>query len=48
MESVDARIASAPLPTPATVRRRRSLPVQVWWFALINARTMRMVRKGHH
>jgi hypothetical protein len=31
-----------------TLRARRSLPVQAGRFALINARMMRMVLKGHH
>jgi hypothetical protein len=48
MESVDDRIASAPLPTARTIRRRRSLPRQLLRFVLINVRMMRMVRKGHH
>lgn len=47
MDNVDERIAAAPLPTAATLRRRKSLPVQLVRFALINLRMMRMVRKGH-
>jgi hypothetical protein len=47
---VDANdsIAHAPLPTAKTLRSRTSLPVQVWRFAAINVRMMRMVVKGHH
>lgn len=46
--AADERIAVAPLPTPRTLRRRSSLPVQIWRFALINLRIVRMVLKGHH
>lgn len=48
MDSIDDRIAAAPLPTERTLRRRRSLPAQLVRFALINLRMIRMVRKGHH
>ena len=47
MDSVDERIASAPLPTPRTLRARTSLPVQILRFAVINARMIRMITKGH-
>jgi hypothetical protein len=47
MDSVDDRIAAAPLPTRATLKKRTSLPVQLVRFALINLRMLRMVRKGH-
>ena len=43
-----ADLTKAPLPTKRTLRARRSLPVQAGRFALINARMMRMVLKGHH
>lgn len=42
-----ARIAEAPLPTRSTLRRRRSLALQAWRFALLNLKMLRMVRKGH-
>ena len=48
MDSVDDRIAAAPLPTARTLTMRTSLPIQLWRFVLINLRMMRMVRKGHH
>ncbi|MGV8967562.1 MAG: hypothetical protein ACOH2F_14945 [Cellulomonas sp.] len=48
MDNVDDRIALAPLPTVRTVRRRKSLPVQLVRFALINLRMIAMVRRGHH
>lgn len=41
------RISGAPLPTPKTLRRRRSLLFQSWRFALINLKMLRMVLKGH-
>jgi hypothetical protein len=44
----DQRIQLAPLPLPKTLRRRSSLPVQLWRFALINLKIVKMVTKGHH
>jgi len=41
------RIAAAPLPTAATLRRRSSLPVQLWRFTVINLKMLRMVSKSH-
>nr|WP_197519133.1 hypothetical protein [Mycobacterium gordonae] len=38
------RIADAPLPTDATLRRRQNLFVQLWRFARINLRMMRIIR----
>lgn len=43
----DARMAIAPLPTARTLRRRSSLPLQLWRFALLNLKILRMVLKGH-
>jgi len=43
-----ADLSRAPLPTAATLRRRRSLPFQLARFAVFNARIMRMVSKGPH
>lgn len=42
-----ARIASAPLPTAGTLRRRMSVGLQAWRFVLINLRMISMIRKGH-
>lgn len=42
-----ADLSSAPLPTASTIRRRRSIPLQLTRFAVFNVRIMRMVRKGH-
>jgi hypothetical protein len=41
------RIQSAPLPNARTLRARRSIPIQLWRFATINLRMLRMIRKGH-
>ncbi|CAN5298517.1 hypothetical protein BH09ACT12_BH09ACT12_32580 [soil metagenome] len=43
----DARIASAPLPTARTLRRRNGLAFQAWRFAVINLRMIRMIRHSH-
>jgi hypothetical protein len=44
----DERIQAAPLPLSKTLRRRSSLPFQLWRFALINLKIVKMVTKGHH
>lgn len=43
-----ANLTGAPFPTARTLSLRRNLAVQAARFALINARMMRMVLKGHH
>jgi hypothetical protein len=48
MDNVNERIASAPLPTTKTLRRRQSLGFQGWRFAALNLRIVKMVAKGHH
>jgi hypothetical protein len=45
--STAADLSSAPLPTPSTIRKRQSIPLQLSRFAVYNARIMRMVIKGH-
>ena len=47
MNIADDRIAAAPLPTARTLRRRRSIPVQLWRFGQINLRMLRMVHRAH-
>jgi len=47
MSTAGDRIAAAPLPTARTLRRRRSIPLQLWRFGQINVRMLRMVRKAH-
>ena len=41
------RIADAPLPTRATLRKRQNLLVQFWRFVRINLKMMRIVYSGH-
>jgi hypothetical protein len=48
MDTAQSSIAQAPLPTEKTVRNRTNLPLQVWRFAAINLRMVKMIRKGHH
>ncbi len=47
MSATDERIASAPLPTDRALRMRSNVPVQLWRFARINLRMVRMIRRGH-
>ncbi len=47
MDVAEERIASAPLPTTRTLRLRSNIPFQLWRFAVINLRMLRMIRKGH-
>jgi len=47
MDTNGDRIAVAPLPTRRTLRRRSSIPLQLWRFGQINLRMLRMVRKAH-
>jgi len=47
MDTAEERIASAPLPTERTLRHRSNIPFQLWRFAVINLRMLRMIRKGH-
>ncbi len=41
------RIADAPLPTASTLRKRQNPAVQLWRFARINLKMMRIVTGGH-
>jgi hypothetical protein len=47
MDAAEERIAAAPLPTNRTLRMRSNIPFQLWRFAVINLRMVRMIRKGH-
>ncbi len=38
----------APVASPAEVRARTNLVIQAWRFALLNAKMIAMVTKGHH
>lgn len=48
MDDATQRIASAPLPTEQTLRRRKSLTFQVGRFAALNLRMLTMITKGSH
>jgi hypothetical protein len=48
MDSVMNDIASAPLPTAATLRRRKNLLFQMWRFVMLNIRFVSMITKGDH
>ena len=41
------RIADAPLPTASTLRMRQNPAVQLWRFARINLKMMRIITGGH-
>ena len=43
-----ADLSTAPLPTAKTLKRRKSIPMQLVRFVIVNSRMMRMVLKGHH
>ena len=45
--ATDEAVASAPLPTPKTLSRRRNLPFQLLRFAAINLKMMRVIARGH-
>ncbi|MBU6496493.1 MAG: hypothetical protein KGR42_08830 [Acidobacteria bacterium] len=46
--NAEEAIASAPLPTKATLRRRQNLLFQAWRFVSLNLRMYLMVLKGNH
>ena len=43
----DEQMAAAPMPTARTLRQRSTVPIQLFRFAVINAKILRMVLKGH-
>ncbi len=47
MDTVSESIASAPLPTEKTLRRRTSLMYQAVRFVAINVRMIRIIARGH-
>lgn len=47
MSTTDEQIATAPLPTARTLRMRSNLLVQVFRFAVINLRMVRIIRRSH-
>ena len=48
MDDVTASIASAPMPAPSTLRRRKNLVFQFWRFVALNIRFVSMIMKGDH
>lgn len=46
MTDVEERVAGAPPPTAKTLRRRKSLLMQSWRFAVLNLKMLRMIGKG--
>jgi hypothetical protein len=48
MDDAEKSIASAPLPTEKTLRRRKNLFLQAWRFAALNLRMLTMITKGSH
>jgi len=42
-----ARLAAAPLPTPATLKQRRNVFFQLVRFAAINLKMIRVIRASH-
>lgn len=46
-EVTASRIAAAPLPTPATLRKRQNVALQLVRFAAINLRMIGVIRRGH-
>ena len=47
MDPVTVSIAAAPLPTEGTLKRRASLPFQLYRFLAINLKMVRVIRRGH-
>jgi hypothetical protein len=48
VDTVTESIATAPLPTEKTLRRRTSLPFQAVRFVAINLKMIRIIARGHH
>ena len=48
MDNETESIKHAPLPTEKTLRSRKNLAFQLWRFAAINTKMLKMIRKGHH
>lgn len=47
MDTVNERVAKAPLPSARELRRRTSVVYQTGRFVALNLRILRMVAKGH-
>jgi hypothetical protein len=48
MENPNEAIAHAPLPTSKTLKFRKNILIQIWRFAALNVKMIKMIRKGHH
>jgi len=48
VDTATESIASAPLPTEKTLRRRRNLAYQAVRFLAINVKMIRIIARGHH
>jgi hypothetical protein len=48
LENPNEVIARAPLPTSKTLKFRKNIFLQMWRFAAINIKMIKMIRKGHH
>ena len=48
MDEAAASIASSPLPTEQTLRRRKNPVFQLWRFVALNLRMLTMITKGSH
>lgn len=48
MENPQEAIQRAPLPTEKTLKQRKNVFLQLFRFAAINIKMIKMIRKGHH
>lgn len=48
MENPQEAISRAPLPTEKTLKQRKNVLLQLFRFAAINIKMIKMIRKGHH
>jgi hypothetical protein len=48
MDNPNEVIARAPMPTEKTLKFRKNVLIQLWRFAAINIKMVKMIRKGHH
>ena len=47
MIDANESIAHAPLPTPKTLRARKNVLFQIFRFAAVNIKMIKMILKGH-
>lgn len=48
MDTTTTDIGESPLPTAATLRRRKNVLFQLWRFVALNLRFLTMITKGDH